>query len=68
MRLKHDARTVVVPPRILDRARRALDDLGAVAASRELGISRNALLGMLATGRSMPGTVALVTQRSGDAP
>jgi hypothetical protein len=58
----HDPRTVPVPTEILDAAKTYLAELGPLRAGRRLGISRNALLGMVATGYGMPGTVALATQ------
>lgn len=64
MRHVHDPRTRPVPPQLIDAARRLLDSRGPIGASRELGISRNALLGALATGRAMPGTIAMM-ERSG---
>ena len=58
----HDPRTIAVPPEILAAARQALDEVGPQRAAQRLGISRNALLSIVATGRGMPGTVALATQ------
>lgn len=59
----HDPRTVEVPEDLLTAARAALDADGPVRGAARLGISRNALLGICATGRCMPGTVALLRQK-----
>lgn len=59
----HDPRTIEVPPPLLDLAKRALAENGPTRGGRLLGISRNSLLSIIATGYAMPGTVALIEQR-----
>ena len=59
----HDPRTIAVPPEVLEVAKRALAEGGPRKAAQLLGISRNAVLGIVATGFAMPGTVALALQR-----
>lgn len=56
----HDPRTLEVPPDVLARAKRALAENGPTRGARSLGISRNSLLSIVATGYAMPGTVALI--------
>jgi len=63
--MAHDPRTVEVPEPVLAAARNALENHGPNRGAKLLGVSRNALLAMLATGHAMPGTVALVEQKSG---
>jgi plasmid maintenance system antidote protein VapI len=58
----HDPRTVPVPADILEEAKRALAELGPKRAGERLGISRNAVISIVATARAMPGTVALAEQ------
>ena len=58
----HDPRTVAVPPEVLEVAKRALAEGGPQKAAQRLGISRNAVLSIVATGYAMPGTVALAVQ------
>jgi hypothetical protein len=49
-----------VPEAILAQARELLREIGAQRGAKRLGISRNALLSILAMGRAMPGTLALI--------
>lgn len=58
----HDRRTIKVPPAELARAKQALAEHGPTRGGRLLGISRNSLLTIVATGYAMPGTVALMRQ------
>lgn len=58
----HDPRTIEVPTELLERAKAALAEFGPKRGAERLGISRNALLGIAATGRAMAGTVSLMKQ------
>lgn len=65
MSLSHQPRTIEVPAELLADARAALNEHGPRRASELVGVSRNALMGMVATGRAMPGTIALAQQKRG---
>ncbi len=58
-------RTIAVPPALLAECRAALETYGPRRGAERLGVSRNALMGLIATGRGMPGTVALLRENSG---
>jgi len=62
----HQTNTREVPSQLLDAARAALAAHGPRRGAELLGLSRNALLSMLATGRAMPGTIALMQQNQGN--
>jgi hypothetical protein len=62
----HDPRTLQVPEAILSKARELLSELGPIRGGKRLGISRNALLSILATGRAMPGTLALIERATAE--
>jgi hypothetical protein len=63
MSFMHQPRTIEVPAELLATARAALDTHGPKRGGELLGISRNALVGIVATGRAMPGTIALIQQK-----
>lgn len=63
MALMHHPRTIEVPPELLAIAIAALDAHGPKRGGELLGISRNALVGIVATRRAMPGTIALMQQK-----
>jgi hypothetical protein len=59
-----DPRVVEVPAELLARARAALAQHGPLRGAKRMGISRNALISVVASGFAMRGTVALMKQAS----
>lgn len=57
-----DRRLADVPPQIRDRVAAVLSTHGLAGASRETGISREAILQVVARGRCMRGTLALLRE------
>ncbi len=63
--MAHLARnTHQVPAPLLAAARAALEAHGPRKGAELLGISRNALTGIVATGHAMAGTIALLREKS----
>ena len=57
-----DPRLVRVPPDHLAKAVTLLHEIGVKPAARRLGVSKNALLSIVARGTCMPGTAALLRE------
>lgn len=62
----HDPRTIEVPEELLARARAALAEFGPRRGAARMGISRNALISVVATGCAMAGTVSLMKQANSE--
>jgi hypothetical protein len=60
-----DKRTIPVPEELQALTRDLMTRLGPVRAGKHLGISRNAVLGVVATAHALPGTVALLREAQG---
>lgn len=60
-----DPRTREVPPELRDRARELLAQRGPRGAAAALGLSRSAVLSVVAVGRATPGTLAILRESTG---
>jgi len=62
MTYDHDPRLVDIPADHISFVSRLVSEFGLVDAARRLKLSRTGVLGVLAIGRTMPGTAALVRE------
>lgn len=60
--MTRDPRLVEVPIDHISHVSRLVSEIGLVAAAQRLRLSRTAVLGVLATGRSMPGTASILRE------
>ena len=59
--LRRDPRLVEVPVALISFVAEIVNETGLVAASKRLKMSKTSVLGVLGTGKLMPGTLALLT-------